>query len=179
MSWPDTIRLSFDNDRYLQFQLLDAENKDIVMFASKHSLDEFDQLSGSKEIPVTHSNFEFLGTLSFNYQTMNVVTEKQSTENAQASKVNASSMTVVNFSGLKGKFPKEDMDLYLKVVSGSNVVKTSVVTSKENLTQSRRRTWTGRTLPKSTFTRDSTGSPSLSLSKKPSETRLSESVSSS
>ncbi len=76
MSWPDVIRLSFDADRYLQFRLQDADNKDNVLFTSKHFLEEFDQPSDRKEIPVTDSNFDFLGVLSFNYQTINIVTEK-------------------------------------------------------------------------------------------------------
>jgi len=39
MAWPDAIRLSFDNDKFLKFQLLDADNKDSVMFTSKHFIE--------------------------------------------------------------------------------------------------------------------------------------------
>lgn len=159
MSWPDTLRISFDSDRYLQFQMLDADNKDAVLFTSKHFLEEFDQLSGTKEIPVTDNNFDFLGTLSFRYETLNIVTEKQSTDNAKNAEANSSIVTVVNISGVKGKFPNEGMDVYLKFVSGSNIAKTSVITSTINLMKNPRRKSIGKIPPRSTCIRTSTGSP--------------------
>ena len=62
---------------------------------------------------------------------MNIVTEKQSADNAQAYQANSSTVTLVNFSGIKGKFPKDGLDIYLKIVCGSNVVKTSTITKSK------------------------------------------------
>jgi hypothetical protein len=78
---------------------------------------------------VTDRAFEFLGILSFDYQTSNIITEKQSTDNSKNNEINASTLSVVNLSSIKAQFLKEGLDPYFKVVAGSNVVRTDVVKS--------------------------------------------------
>jgi hypothetical protein len=134
MAWPDTVKLSFDNERHLLFQLLDSSDKDSIIFSSKHLVEEFDQLKGFKEIAVTNRMFEFLGILSFDYQTANVVTEKQAADNAKNDATNVSTLSVVSLSSIKGQFLKDGFDPYLKVIAGSNVVLTDIVKSNSLFT---------------------------------------------
>ena len=110
--------------------MLDADSKDKPLFTTLCKIEEFNQLKSHKTVNVTDAGFEYLGVLEFDYETANIVTDKQSADNAKAVADNSNNLTSIKLSTIKSQFLKDGFDPYFKVVLGSNVVRTSVVKSK-------------------------------------------------
>lgn len=88
--------------------------KDKVLFQSDHSTNEFDSEKGSKQLYIYDDKNNLQGTLSFDYETMNV---QQKSQNTKPSK----DVFSVRLSGIKATFNKEGYDVFLQIVYGNTL----------------------------------------------------------
>lgn len=73
MVWNETLRVKIKDKENICFNMLDKDDNEAKIFSYETTASEFRTNNGKKKFYVNDSNYEPLGTLEFEYETMNFV----------------------------------------------------------------------------------------------------------
>ena len=79
--WNESLRAKIKDKEQISFKLLDKEDNQAKIFIHDTTTSEFRMTAGKKRFYVNDSNFEPLGILEFEFETMNFVNREESTKN--------------------------------------------------------------------------------------------------
>lgn len=83
LSWNEILRLKIKDGSKFTIRLVDTNDKDNCIFAHECSVKDFKLQSGFKRFNVFAQDFLMLGTVQFDYDTVNLVSKEDSAKNAE------------------------------------------------------------------------------------------------
>ena len=81
LTWNETLRIKIKDNDNIDFNAFDKEDNGLKIFGYQASANEFRTQSGHKKFSVNDKTYDPLGTVEFDYETLNLVNREESNRN--------------------------------------------------------------------------------------------------
>lgn len=114
------MRLRIKENSKVTVSLLDKNENETYIFKYESSAKEYRMQAGIKKFNVLDKGYLYLGTVQFDFETVNLVSKEESVKNTEKDKKSDSELTSIAIDKVKLDLQKGNKEVYLKLLIGSN-----------------------------------------------------------